>query len=420
MKIKLILLCLTLSSFTLAAWENPAIQCPEKILPQGIPCLDLSDVANVWEDFPAGMTVDEINEWKINRAPDLKLCRYNEIQIRETENPGSFTPVQIQIAWMVNNGAKNAPKKLQSVVSASKKYGIPPHVLLGAITQESLLASLGISPDGGNYSCGIAQLNISEWCEGMQALTPAEKEAQNWPAITCSSVSSAMIAPFYSIALRRLGARPEYRITASDFAGITANDVRLPQKTFEAINSFIQNCQNDEFSIRFKAANLRNLFVNFVPAAMKTREVYPPNTPRTSSCSIQNTTSYYPLHSGWLLAVAGYNAGPRVTSLVEHYYQAANRSLPEINPKDLVEALHWGGKVKLGTSSVAFTGSNGKTLTQSWYKSCVVQRHVSRVVQHVTFPGQTILKSLEKVPCSTGEVPEYRRNSSGIKETFPL
>lgn len=416
MKIMIALLSLTLSSFAVAGWDNPAIQCPEKILPQGYPCPDFSTVTNVWDEFPAEMSADEINEWKFNRAPDLKLCRYSEIQTREAAHPGTFTPVQIQIAWMVTSGGKNPAKKLESVVSASKRFGIPPHVLLGAITQESLLASLGISPDGGNYSCGIAQLNISEWCEGMMALTQAEKEALKWPAVACSSINSAMVAPFYNIAVKRLGNRPEYRITSTDFSGITSTDVKLPEKTFQAVNSFIQNCQNDELSIRFKAANLKKLFANFIPSAMKTREMYSPETPRQTSCKVQNTTSYYPLHTGWLLAVAAYNAGPRVSSLVEHYFQVRSSSLPLMNPKDLVEALHWGGKVKPGTSTVVFTGANGKTLTQSWYKSCVVQRHVSRVVQHVTLPGQTILKSLEKVPCANGEVPEYRRNSSGIKE----
>lgn len=412
---KLLLILPLLVSFSVSAgWENPAIQCPEKVLPEGHSCPDLSQIRNLWDEFPVGMSEEEMTEWKLNRAPDLKLCRYQEMMRRESERPGTFTPTQIQIGWMVTKGGANPQGKLKSVVSASQKFGIPPHVLLGAITQESLLASLGISPDGGNYSCGIAQLNISEWCEGMQTMTAAEKLALNWPSVTCSSISSAQVAPFYSIALKKLGKRPEYQIDASDFSGITSPDVKLPEKTFQAVSSFIRNCQNDELSIRFKAANLKSLFVNFVPAAMKTREQYPTGAHRPALCKINNSTLYYPLHTGWLLAVAAYNAGPRVASLVEHYYRTA--PLPMITPKDLVEALHWGGKVKAGTSQVVFTGQNGKTLTQSWYKSCVVQRHVARVVQHVTLPGQTVLKSLEQVPCANGEVPEYRKNSSGLKD----
>lgn len=413
---KILLLSALISSASVfAQWETPAIQCPEKILPQGHACPDLSRIENVWDEFPSHMSDEEIAEWKTNRAPDLKVCRYQEILRRESERPGSFTPIQIQIGWMTTQGGRDPVKKLQSIISASQKFQIPPHVLLGAITQESLLASLGISPDGGNYSCGIAQLNISEWCQGMQTLTAAERETLKWPAISCASVTSSLVGPFYDIAVKRLGNRPEYRIDASDFAGITATQVGLPPTTFQAVNSFIQNCQNDALSIRFKAANLKNLFTNFVPAPLRSRELYGTNSPRPAACRVNNTTPYYPLHTGWLLAVAAYNAGPRVSSLVEHYYQVRNNNFPNMTPKDLVEALHWGGKVRAGTSQVVFTGQNGKTLTQSWYKSCVVQRHVARVVQHVTLPGQTILKSLEKVPCANGDVPEYRKAGTGIK-----
>ena len=409
------LLFFLLASPLFASWENPAVQCPEKLLPEGHACPDFTAVKNIWDEFPADMTEEEIREWKQNRAPDLKRCRYGELLRRESERAGTFTPVQVQIAWMVTSGAKNPEKKLSAIVSASKLYGIPPHVLLGAITQESLLASLGISPDGGNYSCGIAQLNISEWCEGMKSLPESRRLELKWPAVSCTSLSSSLVTPFYNIASARLNGRPEYRIDASDFAGITAADVNLPEKTFSAVDSFIRNCQDDELSIRIKAANLKNLFVNFVPAPLRNREVYATNE-RPSSCRISNTTNYWPLHTGWLLAVAAYNAGPRVKGLVEHYYQVKNNEFPVITPKDLIEALHWGGKVKPGTSQVVFTDQNGKTLTQSWYKSCVVQRHVARVIQHVTKPGQTLASSLEKVPCANGEVPAYRKNSTGVKE----
>ncbi len=415
MKTTFSVLLIALSFSVHAGWENPAIQCPEKILPQGHACFDLSGVRNIFEEFPEDMRESEINEWKTNRAPDLKVCRYRELLRRESVRAGSFTPVQVQIAWMVTKGAVNPEGKLASVVAASKKYHIPPHVLIGAITQESLLASLGISPDGGNYSCGIAQLNISEWCAGMQTLSQSERDALKWPAVNCASIPSSLVRPFYDIAATRLGSRPEYQIDAKDFEGITASQVGLSEKAFLAVNSFVKNCQNDEFSIRFKAANLKNLFVNFIPSSLRSTELLSENTARPS-CRISNTTPYYPLHTGWLLAVAAYNAGPRVSGLVEHYYQVGQNKFPAMNPADLVEALHWGGKVRPGTSTVVFTNQSGKTMTQSWYKSCVVQRHVARVVQHVTLPGKTLLKSLEQVPCANGEVPAYRKNSSGIKE----
>ncbi len=414
MKTTISVLLVALSFSVFAGWENPAVQCPEKILPQGHTCPDLSEVRNIWDEFPSRMTDAEISEWKDNRAPDLKVCRYRELLRRESESAGTFTPIQVQIAWMVTQGAKNPEGKLSSVVSASKKFNIPPHVLIGAITQESLLASLGISPDGGNYSCGIAQLNISEWCDGMQALSQAEKDALKWPQVSCASIKSSLVAPFFDIAVERLGSRPEYQIDAKDFDGITAAQVGYSEKAFQAVSSFIKNCQNDEISIRFKASNLRNLFVNFVPSPLRSMELLPQNSAKPA-CRIANNTPYYPLHTGWLLAVAAYNAGPRVSGLVEHYFQVKDNKFPQMSPTDLVEALHWGGKVRAGSSSVVFTNQSGKTMTQSWYKSCVVQRHVARVVQHVTLPGKTILKSIEQAPCANGDVPAYRKNSSGVK-----
>lgn len=413
---KFLFLFTLLLPFSLRAqWETPAVQCPEKILPQGLACPDFSGVENLWDEYPADMSAEEIREWKTHRAPDLKLCRYRELLRREEERSGTFTPLQVEIAWMITQGALRPQQKLQALMAASRLFSIPPHILLGALTQESLLASLGVSPDGGNYSCGIAQLNLPEWCQGMQTLTEAQRAGLHWPALACGSLSSTVVRPFYDIAVQRLNGRPAYQIRASDFAGITAAQVGLAPKTFEAVSSFLRHCQDDDLSIRFKAANLRKLFTQFVPAPLRRAETSA--TPvREESCVLQNETPYYPLHTGWLLAVAAYNAGPRVVGILKHYYQVQDDQFPDMTPKDLVEALHWGGKVRPGTNLVAFTGQSGKTQTQSWFKSCVVQRHVARVVQHVTKPGHTILESLEKVPCANGEVPLYRRNSSGIKE----
>jgi len=103
-----------------------------------------------------------------------------------------------------------------------------------------------------------------------------------------------------------------------------------------------------------------------------------------------------------------------VTKLLEHYHQASGAAMPSLNPLDLIEALYWGGEVRAGGNRVYFTGANERTFSQSWYKSCVVQRHIARVIQHVSVPGTTIARSLEETPCSQ-EVPASRRASSGVK-----
>jgi hypothetical protein len=409
-------LALVLPFTSQADWSNPQVLCPEEILPQGIPCLDLSLVKNPMVDFPVAMSAVEKTEWINLHSSDLKLCRNQEVLRRETLRPGSFTPLQIELAWMGTNGGEEAQEKYQSVMEAAQKFGVPPQILLGALTQESLLANLGITPDGGNYSCGMAQLNISEWCQGMKTLTAQERAALNWPEVSCGTLPSESVAPFYSLAVKKLGSRPEYRMTSMDFEGITIADVALEAnpKKFEAISSFVKNCQNIHYSIPFKAFNLRSIFNQFVPASLKKAEVYSSFSTFPRSCAQSYPSSYYPLHTGWLLAVAIYNAGPIETKLLEHYYQIQDNQFPSMTPLDLIEALHWGGKVK--GSRVYFTGQNQETYSQLWYKSCVVQRHVARVIQHVSAPGVTIAQSLEKSPCDKKKVPTYRQNSSGIRD----
>jgi hypothetical protein len=426
------LLLLTLSLISLSSysgWDNPAILCPEEILPRGFACPDLTQVKNPYTDLPSDMTEQERFDWTRNRASDLKLCQNKEVLRREELYPGSFSPLQIQIGWMIVEGGKNASQKLQSILAASQKHTIPPHVLIGALTQESLLASLGISPDGGNYSCGIAQMNIQEWCTSLSSFSISEKERLGWPSsISCSDLPSTIIEPFYEIARTRLGNRPAYQITASDFLGISQGQVaasfppgneQLQSMRFRAITSFLKHCQDPTLSIPFKAQTLKGLFNQFVPVALKNQQVYKSGQTFNRRCASPYPSKYYPLHTGWLIAVASYNAGPRQTQLVEHYFQVSNNDFPELTPLDLIEALHWGGRVQDNSTRVYYTGQNQRPMSQTWYKSCVVQRHTARVVQHVTIPGQTLARSLEQVPCSNGPVPKYRRDSSGVKWRAP-
>ncbi|MBP9680006.1 MAG: hypothetical protein KBD76_01260 [Bacteriovorax sp.] len=439
-------LALSLSSPLLLAetsWENPAVLCPEELLPRGLNCPDLSNVENPYTDFPSDMTKEMILEWRNNKSADLKLCRNKEVLRRENIKPGSFTPNTIELAWMAVNSGENVKEKLTAILDASSKYGIPPQVLIGAMKQESLMASIGISPDGGNFSCGISQLNIQEWCQSMNNLSNDEKMKYGWPLeIECSPdvLPTDIVKPFYDIAFKNLGARAKYQLTSDDFRGISQDQVQgsfpsgnrgLQSKRFSAVNSFVNNCQDVSLSIKFKAETLKSLFDEFVPEKLKMAEMYSPGDTFQRACQNVYTSKYYPLHTGWLLAVAMYNAGPVEAKLVGHYYQAKSTNLPDMSPLDLIEALHWGGKYKKGTDNITFTNMDGdrpvsrrwfffkkegNKLTQSWFKSCIVQRHVAKVIQHVTLPAESIAKSLEQAPCTTSGVPEYRQTSSGIKE----
>jgi hypothetical protein len=418
-------ICLhALPAISAVSWENPPVLCPEEIFPVGLPCLDFSRVTNPYTDFPDETTKEEILDWRNNKAADLKICRNLEVLRRENVKAGSYSPATIENAWMVIDGGKHVEEKLEAIQAASAKYEIPPQILIGAMKQESLMSSLGVSPDGGNYSCGMAQLNIQEWCLSMNRLPMEQRAALNWPTISCEpdSLPTDIVKPFYDIAVKHLGNRPSYQLTSEDFKGITAKDVSssfsrssMDETKFQAVTSFVQNCQNIALSIDSKARTLKSLFANFVPKALREAELYTPGKTFPRVCKNAYTSPAYPLHTGWLLAVAMYNAGPQQSKLIEHYYQVKNGHFPAMNPLDLIEALHWGGKWKKRSDYVVFEDQDGEKKTQRWFKSCIVQRHVARVVQHVTIPAESIAKSLETEGCKTSEVPDYRKTSSGVK-----
>jgi hypothetical protein len=409
-------------------WSNPAVLCPEEILPRGLSCLDLSKVSNPSTDFPEELSQSEIKDWKNNKAVDLKICRNQEFLKRVEVTPGLYKSGAIEAAWMIVDGAKNVDEKLKAIQEASLNTGIPPQILMGAMKQESIFSSLGLSPDGGNFSCGIAQLNIQEWCESMNKLSEEKQESLGWPKISCEDdiLPTNIVKPLYDIAMRNNPGRPNYLLTGDDFADIKFEDVtefpefnskeKMNKIIFQAASSFTRNCQNVPLSISAFSQNLKSLYNNFVPKSFKKAEIYPNGSSFERTCKDNYLSKTYPLHTGWLLAVAMYNAGPVQTQLVGHYYQVKGKNFPKLNPLKLIEALHWGGKWKKGTDNLVFKSQKGKILTQKWRKSCVVQRHVARLIQYVTAPGESIAKSLEKEGCKTTGVPEYRKVSSGIKE----
>ncbi len=426
----LLTIALILNSFQALAdvdWKNPPVMCPEEVFPKGIKCLDFSNVANVLTDFPDKVTAEEIKDWKANKAADLRLCRHQEVLKREAKKPGTYGAAQIENSWMIVNGSLNVQEKLAAVNEASEKYEIPPQVLLGAMRQESLLSSLGVSPDGGNYSCGISQLNIREWCGSINKLTTEEKEKYGWPeSIDCEddTIPTDIVKPFYDIAASKLGGRPSYQLTAADFAGITKKQVEknfpkasrgVQEKRFQAVTSFVNYCQDIRLATLFKARTLRGLFLNFAPKDLREQNLYSTGETFNRTCASPYKSKAYPLHTGWILAVAMYNAGPVQSKLLDHYFQIKDNQYPTLSPLDLIEALHWGGKYSSSSHTLEFKDQSGKQFTQKWFKSCIVQRHVARVIQHVTLPVESIAKSLEKEGCKQDTVPEYRKESSGMK-----
>lgn len=427
-------------------WSQPPVSCVEDVIPHGPDpqdsCPDFSKVNDPLNDWPQAFSKADIEAWKLKKRP-LSYCRSKAVLDREAIKPGSTSKGNVENCWMIVNAVKNKDQKAKAVYAASRKYKMPAHVLTGALYQESLFSELGIAEDGGNFSCGVGQTNLSEWCGWASKQSSAKKQAMNWPNISCSELSINMLRPFYEIALTKLNGIPEYQLNKTHFADIKFNDVdgkfsnssfETQKRQFQAVMSFINTCSNINEGIEAKANELAKLYANHVPSGFKNRELYKSGEKFNLNCKEVGDQTYYPLHTGWLMAVGAYNAGPIAIDALAYYNKLSRpelkdpKNLKNINPNDLSPALYNSGKYNPNDDRIHFTNLNGGDSSMNWYKQCILQRHISRVITHNIQPGVTdVVPNMEaKYSCAksktdpaTGElisgVPPERQKSSGQK-----
>lgn len=428
-------------------WSQPPVACVEEVVPAvpDIPCLQLQNVSDPLKDFPNDLPEQELLYWQSHKTA-LQYCRAKEILRRETLKPGSFSAVTVELSWMRSIAVQSSNDKVDAIYEASRVQRIPAAVLTGALFQESLYADLGITEDGGNYSCGLGQINTQEWCNWTNSLTPDERVSMGLSdeKLMCSLVPSTLVEPFYNIALTRLKGLPEYRLENSHFQNIKFESVvsqfptaslETQQTRYRFVTSFLNNCSKPKLAIAAKANELRRLFDQHVPAGLQLSDTYNAGQKFEKTCRQPDTTGLYPLHDGFLLAVASYNAGPRAVDLLAHYRDWTANDLEDVKtfenltPPDLVDAFYWSGKYNASRDAVGYTTLGGYLTYANWYRFCVLQRHIARVVQHVTLPSAgKIIDSLEGAnPCSPSKydsdgnvvksgVPTSRQMSSGRLE----
>jgi hypothetical protein len=427
-------------------WAQPPVACVEEIVPSVAlrPCPDLSSVEKPLSDWPANLEKEEIQYWKSSKTW-MKYCRGKELLRREEINPGSQKASQLELSWMYVDSVNDYDTKVRAIYQSSRQWQIPAQVLAGALTQESLFAKLGITTDGENYSCGIGQINVQEWCHWASKLDSDQKQKIGWPeTVECSKLPANTIKPFYEIAIQKLAGRPFYKLTKGDFAHITLPDViaglpegseELQNLRFQSAMSFINNCQHSEYGILAKASQLKLIYDRYVPKGLKNIQQYPDDSGFKRFCADNGDKKNYPLHVGWLIAVGIYNAGPRAVDSLAHYHdlKLPDMQNPEnfknILPVDLVEAFYWSGQYNSVDDRIHFKLLNGQDTSWLWFKTCVLQRHMARVVQHSTLPLiPKFIDSLENgITCAKSEfadgqliksgVPEFRQRSTGRKQT---
>lgn len=413
MRFKRLPLVALISSFCVAPaamaadidWSQPPLACVEDIVPSAPsrPCPNLTHIEEITKELTVFSTIEEQIYWT---APEnkraLNYCRSVEILRREKAVPGSMTKGAVQISWMRATAVSRSAEKLKAIVDAGQRYRMPIHVLVGALTQESLLSDLGISDDGGNFSCGAGQVNLLEWCRWANKQSPTLKTQLGWPAqpVSCQDLDKEWVRPFQELALKNMGSQPSYQLNKEHFAGIRMADIRgkIPgateaqfQSNYGLVKSFINHCTNPVLGIDAKAHELSQLFRLHISAGMQKREVYPTGKSfRQPHCRVQDHSGYYPLHTGWLMAVAAYNAGPRATDVVPFYYgwtsadMASTAKLASLDPARLVEGLYYGGSYNALSDRFEYKTLAGKDASNPAFKQCVMHQHVVRIAQHVT------------------------------------
>jgi hypothetical protein len=427
-------------------WAQPPVGCTEELAPS-VPdrsCVDLSSVADPQKDFPANLSPEDQEFWQMHKR-QLAYCRSMEILKREAVRPGSFSPGLIELSWMHSIAVDHREQKIAAIYEASEINQMPAQVLTGALFQESLFSELGIAEDGNNFSCGMGQINISEWCHW--AVKQKTKSARKKAGIglaepDCAELTPILVKPFYEIAKTKLKGLPEYKLNREHFKNISYQDVvsefpSAPEATqkmrYESVKAFIDSCQDPRNGIAAKANELASLYQRFVPEGMKLKDRYKPEEKFERVCS-GGFDRMYPLQQGWLLAVGTYNAGPKAVDAIAYYNRWNRLSLERVGtfqdftPLEMIQSLYWGGKYNLTTDKIDVANLNGSTQNWQWYKTCVLQRHIARVIQHVTLPGSAnFVDSLEgKYPCAKSAfdengklvksgVPDFRQKSPGQK-----
>jgi hypothetical protein len=259
--------------------------------------------------------------------------------------------------------------------------------------------------------------------------------------IDSSVVNLSYLGPLYDIAKTRFDTLPEYRLDKSHFAGITLADVidKWPAATvdtqilrFQLIRSFIDNCTDPKLGILAKASELKSLYDNFISSAFQNKDRYSANIRFNRQCRQTPKDNAYPLHTGWLMAVAAYNAGPRAVDALAFYNQwnpaAFNdpATVADFMGDKIVESIYWAGKYNSTTDKIDYVNLDGQSRSWPWFTACVAQRHVARVMQNVTLLPEYFVDTLEgQYPCAKStvdpsgklqtSVPPVRQISSGTK-----
>ena len=192
-------------------------------------------------------------------------------------------------------------EKVAAVYAAAEEYNLSPVVLAGAILQESGAADLGIGRDFDNWTCGLSQISVNEWCPWIESKSPEFQDQLGWPreliaqfkahhlgTDICAEntfIAREHVRPFQAIAIDRMKKdihskveyllRPEYLIqpkpiefqeVAESMKQIShqhqsnfAEDDDAQMIRYKMTKSYAENCSNHKLAVPAMAQNLFDL-----------------------------------------------------------------------------------------------------------------------------------------------------------------
>jgi hypothetical protein len=288
---------------------------------------------------------------------------------------------------------KDLEEKVDIIYDAANDRLMPPLFLLSVIMIENNFVNDGLSYDGGNYSCGLTQINAFEYCMWAQTLDPEEAQSIDWPVTEISKVSSNDICSSdvvhkpVELMMREIRKsksvskmnRVDLQLVAKvPYEKIKANmegDEDLKFARYKAAVSFLKHCQDPKFAIPALAEVLLQLH-NDLPSEIKNTSFYQPNEKPREGCRRSVTTPYYPISTSWLIAGAVFNAGDTIIPGLEKY---KSKPWSEMQPNDLADLMH-------------FIPTTGELFSKEPYDWRVLDFYVHALINYSALPNKQIVE----------------------------
>lgn len=279
----------------------------------------------------------------------------------------------IQQAMIQDGLSDNDALWIQNEIYAvSQQYGVPSDVLFSAIYQESDFDHYGVNLDYGNYSCGVAQINISGWCQTI-ANDPKYAQKYNWPGhIKCDSLddlNQKIMAPFLtaiqaSRPMTKSGTEPADYLKLPPqqmIAQMPGGNYESKRLYYDAAMSFGAHCSDIQIGIVAMAKSLREVNHDYVPAELK--RVHP--------------------HTAWVIADAIYNIGPVLVTLLQN--AKGPGVWKTLDPQKVVDILssYYAKRPANATLDTTFTAHSEDDGDQQvkYFMTCVNQRHIEHILR---------------------------------------